>query len=204
MKYRVKNRKRIPAVLLAAMTVLILQTDVTVQARQNVLPSAKSCTFILPEDYQSSSEAGMFVNSHYPLDASNITFQETALHEETEGMTNAEKAASTTGATVQAGDNMQELSKESYEKMMAQQYAMVYGTAVSYQVSSFENITVDGFPGYRIEASWKDASQNIDQTVIMILSADKTYTITWSQAEDDLHTEDFAESQASVHVQSQS
>ena len=99
---------------------------------------------------------------------------------------------------------MQELSKESYEKMMAQQYAMVYGTAVSYQVSSFENITVDGFPGYRIEASWKDASQNIDQTVIMILSADKTYTITWSQAEDDLHTEDFAESQASVHVQSQS
>jgi hypothetical protein len=72
---------------------------------------------------------------------------------------------------------------------------------VGFVVSSFDKITVDGYPGYRIVSSYQAADEEkVHQTVYMLLSKYRTFTISMQRAEDDDCEALFEECASSIHV----
>lgn len=128
------------------------------------------CAVLIPAGYKESEEIpGMYVHERNPLDSSNIYY---------------------TVSEGSAGNVPESLTRESYQAMVEEAYREA-GQEVELQITSFEEIDMDGIPGYKIRSSYKvDADAEIEQLVYLILAKD-TYTITYSQLSDDELMADF-------------
>lgn len=125
------------------------------------------CTVVLPDGYlPSDSVKGMFVSQRNPLDSSNIYY------------------------TVSEGDMIsKELTEEIYEETVENAF-LDEGWDVDLQVETFEEIDMEGIPGYKIRSSYQLDDSEIEQLAYLIL-AEETYTITYSQMADDELMADF-------------
>ena len=98
-------------------------------------------------------------------------------------------------------DSSGELTKKHFQELFSATYNKEYGTDVGYEVTAFDNITVDGYPGYRAEANYKAGDEErIFQTVYMIRSRYKTFVITYQRADDDDAEGLFDSSAKTLHV----
>ncbi len=125
------------------------------------------CALLIPAGYMPSEEVeGMYVHEKSPLDSSNIYY------------------------TVSEGDMIsKELTEEIYEETVENAF-LDEGWDVDLQVETFEEIDMEGIPGYKIRSSYQLDDSEIEQLAYLIL-AEETYTITYSQMADDELMADF-------------
>ena len=80
-------------------------------------------------------------------------------------------------------------------------YKAQYGADVGFKVESFDHIEIDGYPGYKIVAKYEpEGSQVVHQTVYIIRSKYRTFTITYQRAADDDCEESFNISASTIRV----
>lgn len=132
--------------------------------------SVRYCALLIPAGYQPSEEIeGMYVHERSPLDSSNIYY------------------------TVSPGDAdgkvSEKLTKEIYEKTIENAF-LEEGWKIDLQIESFEEIDMEGVPGYKVRSTYKVEDGQIEQLTYLIM-ADDTYTITYSQMADDQLMADF-------------
>lgn len=132
--------------------------------------SVRYCALLIPAGYQPSEEIeGMYVHERNPLDSSNIYY------------------------TVSPGDAdgkvSEKLTKEVYEKTIESAFSEE-GWKIDLQIESFEEIDMEGVPGYKIRSTYEVEDGQIEQLTYLIM-ADDTYTITYSQMADDQLMADF-------------
>ena len=164
------------------------------------LSEAAYCSFVIPPEFVPSDEDGLFINKNYPMESSSVSYSFYDNGKKTL-LTNREKQELKESGEAVTVDERTALSKEIYEETVSAAYNEEYGEDVGYKVESFKNITVDGFPGYEIVASYQAADEEvIHQRVYMILSRYRTFTITLQRAEDDDCEEIFSEIAATIHV----
>ncbi len=165
------------------------------------LDKASYCSFVIPPEFTPSQEKGLFINQNHPMESSSIKydFYDNGLDVI---LTNREKAAiKEAGEETVIADESTSLTKEIYAETMAAAYNSQYGQDVGFTVSSFDKITVDGYPGYKIVSSYQATDEEkIHQTVYMLLSKYRTFTISMQRAEDDDCAELFEECGSSIHV----
>lgn len=138
----------------------------TAGGREEVL----CCTVLIPVGYHESDEIeGMYIHERSPLDSSNIYY------------------------TVSEGDGdgkvSEKLTEKSYEELVKETY-QEEGIDVDLEVEDFEEIDMEGVPGYKIKSSYELEDNKIEQLTYLIMAED-TYTITYSQLADDELMVDF-------------
>ena len=137
------------------------------------------CAVLIPSSYQESEEVpGMYVHKRNPLDSSNIYY--TVSGGSDEGLVSTE------------------LTKEVYEELLEAAYEES-GQSVDLNVDSFEEIDMEGVPGYKIRSSYQVDEGEIEQLTYLILAQD-TYTITYSQMSDDELMADFEISDGEIRL----
>ena len=194
--------KKILTLIAAAMAVVTLTVNMNlVKADANDEMKEASCvSFVIPSQFEPGLERGLFVNKQYPMESSTIQY-DCYNNGKDELLTNKEKQALAEKDEPVISDESLRLSKEIFEDAVSRTYNEEYGEEVGYSVSSFNQMSIDGYPGYKIEGSFKVSDQEtVYQTVYMILSKYKTFTITYQRAEDDDCEDLFADSQATIHV----
>lgn len=172
----------------------------TGEAKEGPSEVATYCSFVIPGEFEVSEYKGVFVNKSYPMESSTIqySYYDNGLDEM---LTNREKKERKEQNTLPAADLTSELTKSIYEETLSAAYNKEYGEDVGFTVSSFDNITIDGFPGYRIESSFTQSGQEtVYQTVYMLLSKYRTFTVTFQRAEDDDCDELFRNCASTIHV----
>lgn len=178
----------------------VLLSASRVYARDS-LDTANYCSFVIPPQFVPGQEKGLFIDQNYPMESSSIKYDvyDNGLDVI---LTNREKAALKEAGTETAiADESTSLTKEIYEETMAAAYNSQYGQDVGFAVSSFDKITVDGYPGYKIISSYQAADEErVHQTVFMLLSKYRTFTISMQRAEDDDCEALFEECASSIHV----
>ncbi|MCR5101403.1 MAG: DUF1795 domain-containing protein [Butyrivibrio sp.] len=157
---------------------------------------ATGCSVIIPDGFVLSDNEGVFLNEHYPLETGIITYTVTETGSG-EVLTNSERENMPEETEV---DSATELTQEFYLETMQAAMNEKYGTDVGYQILEFDNIKIDEYPGYFIDASYQKDEQTIHQMIYIIISKYKTFTIIYSQASDDDFTQVFEESASSIHV----
>jgi len=196
-------KKRFLGLFLAlAMTVMAVLGINTVNAyAEEDLKEATCCSFVVPLQFVPSGEKGLFVNKDHPMESSTIQYS-VYYNGLDVVLTNREKAALAEHNEPKVTDKSTDLTKDIYQETISAAYNSEYGEDVGYTVSSFDKITIDGYPGYKIEGSFQAADQEkIYQTVYMILSKYRTFTVTFQRAEDDECQDAFSECQSTIHVQ---
>ena len=143
-----------------------LKEKSTVSGREEI----RCCTVLIPAGYHQSDEIeGMYIHERSPLDSSNIYY------------------------SVSEGDGdgriSDKLTRKSYEELVEQTYREE-GMDVDLEVEDFEEIDVEGVPGFKIKSSYELADNRIEQLTYLIVAED-TYTITYSQLADDELMVDF-------------
>lgn len=132
--------------------------------------SVKYCALLIPAGYQPSEEVeGMYVHERRPLDSSNIYY--TVLPGDADGKVS------------------EKLTKEIYEETIEDAFSEE-GWEIDLQIESFEEIDMEGVPGYKIRSTYDVEDGRIEQLTYLIM-ADDTYTITYSQMADDQLMADF-------------
>ena len=188
------------AVVMAVLAALLC-VDVIDTLAQDELKEASFCSFVIPPEFVPGDEKGQFINKNYPMESSSINYSyyDNGLDNLP---TNRERETMPEDAVVKVTDETQNLTKEIYQETMSAAYNSAYGEDVGYSVSSFKKINVDGYPGYKIEASFSAANDEeaVHQTVFMLLSRYRTFTITYQRADDDDCEEFFDESSGTIHV----
>ena len=183
------------------MTVLALLNINTAEVyAEDDLKEAGFCSFVVPPQFTPSGVKGLFINKDHPMESSTIQY---SVHYNGLDvvLTNREKAVLAEHNEPKITDKSTDLTKEIYQETISAAYNSEYGENVGYSVSSFDKITVDGYPGYRIEADYQAADQErVYQTVYMILSKYRTFTVTFQRAEDDDCQDVFSECQSTIHV----
>ena len=130
----------------------------------------RCCALLIPAGYVPSEEVeGMYVHERSPLDSSNIYY--TVSEGDVEGMIS------------------KKLTKETYEKTVEDAFSEE-GWEIDLLVEDFEEIDIEGIPGYKIRSSYEVEDSKIEQLAYLILAED-TYTITYSQMADDELMADF-------------
>lgn len=143
--------------------------------RENV----KYCAVMIPAGYHESEEIpGMYLHERTPLDSSNIYY--TVSEGAGEGLVS------------------ESLTKESYQQVLEEAFEEG-GQEVSVSVESFEEIDMDGIPALKIRSSYSMADNTIEQLTYLILAED-TYTVTYSQADDDELMADFEISDGEIKL----
>ena len=178
------DRKKIISRAAILLMMLCLTPVLRGTAKTQMLKEASFCTVVIPQGYRSGSEPGLFISEHNPLDASNITYTVTEVQDETQEMTNAEKVAGQSEIKADT-QSSQILTKDTFQRQMKESSKNAYGEDAAYKVTAFTDITIDSYPGYRIEGICQIGSQEIQQTVYLIMASNKTFTITYSKAPDD-------------------
>lgn len=141
--------------------------------------SVQYCALLIPAGYLPSEEIeGMYVHERSPLDSSNIYY------------------------TVSPGDGAgkvsDKLTAEIYEETIENAFAEE-GWDVDLQVESFEQIDMEGVPAYKIRSTYQTEEGQIEQLTYLI-TADDTYTITYSQMADDQLMADFDISDGEIRL----
>lgn len=164
------------------------------------LIKATECTFVIPPDFVPGDEMGLFINQNSPMESSTIKYNYYDNGEE-KVLTNREKSEMESSGASRLVDESRNLTESIYEKTISAAYKAKYKKDVDFKVSSFDKITVDGYPGYRIDASFQlDDMEKTYQTVYMILSRYRVFTVAYQRAEDDDCQEAFDTSAATIHV----
>ncbi|GFI18569.1 MAG: hypothetical protein HFI43_03920 [Lachnospiraceae bacterium] len=137
------------------------------------------CAVLIPEGYHESGEVpNMYIHERSPLDSSNIYYSVS----EGSGKGRISKG----------------LNKESYRKIMEEAYQS-QGQNVRINIDTFEEIDMNGFPGYKIRSTFDIGDGEIEQLAYLIL-AENTYTITYSQMSDDELMVDFEISDGQIRL----
>ena len=137
------------------------------------------CAVLIPAGYHESEEIpGMYIHERSPLDSSNIYY--------------------TVSEGSGGGNVSQELTKESYQKLVEEAY-QESGQEISVEIESFERIDMEGVPGYKVCSTCKINDDMMQQLAYMILGKD-TYTITYSQMNDDELMADFEISDGEIRL----
>lgn len=168
-----------------------------IDAEEN-LKEATGCTFVLNRDYVPGGEKGFYVNRHWPMESSSVTYN---VYDNGANLTLTNREKAQLGEVDTTVYNMEKLDKHKYESLFSAAYAAEYGGDVHFRVEAFKRIEIDGYPGYRIDASYEpEGSQPIFQTVFIIRSKYRTFTITYQRASDDECQESFDISADTIHV----
>jgi hypothetical protein len=187
------------ALFLAVMTLFGLYKGPEVSARES-LEEASYCSFVIPPEFVPGSEKGLFVNKNYPMESSSIKYgvYDNGLNRI---FTNREKQGEAIKAQGKVTDESTSLTEDIYEETVAAAYNKEYGQDVGFKVQDYKEIKVDGFPGYRITSTYQpEGEEVIHQTVFMIISRYRTFTVTMQRAEDDDCETFFEECASSIHV----
>ena len=164
------------------------------------LKEAHHCSFVIPSDFVPGEEKDLFLNRNYPMESSMIAYN--VLYNGNDiVLTNREKEEHPEAIAEAVVDNTEKLTKDKYLEIMSQSYNKAYGEDVGLSVTSFENVEIDGFPGYKVVSEYqKSGEEKIHQTVVIVLSKYRTFTITYQRAEDDDCEALFEKSIATIHV----
>lgn len=128
------------------------------------------CVLLIPAGYVPSEEVeGMYVHERSPLDSSNIYY--------------------TVSGGGKEGTISKKLTREIYEKEVEDAFSKE-GWEIDLLVEDFEEIDMEGIPGYKIRSSYEIDDSKIEQLTYLVLAED-TYTITYSQMADDELMADF-------------
>lgn len=138
------------------------------------------CTVVLPDGYlPSGSVDGMFVSHRNPLDSSNIYY--------------------TVSENLDTAALNDMLDSEEYKRRMEEKLKEEYGTEALVDTFQHTELEIDGCPAHKVELSCQAGEARMEQ-LIYIIVADKTYTITYSQSEDDEKMAEFKKSAETIHV----
>lgn len=137
------------------------------------------CAVLIPSGYYESEKVpGMYLHERAPLDSSNVYYSVS------EG----------------SGDGVvsDSLTEQQYRKAIEAAFD-AEGKDISLEVDSFEEIDMDGVPAYKIRSTYDTGDNKIEQLTYLILAED-TYTITYSQSEDDELMADFEVSDGEIRL----
>lgn len=139
----------------------------------------RHCVVRIPEGYYQSEEIpGMYLHEKAPLDSSNIYY------------------SCAPGA--EQGKVSDTLTGEEYKKSIEEAFQK-RGQDVTLQISSFEELDMEGIPAYKIRSEYETEGNSIQQLTYLVL-ADNTYTITYSQSRDDELMADFEISEGEIRL----
>ena len=196
------NKKKIlfNVILAASMAFAIFVTNALCLelAAGEELKEATGCTFVLNPEFVPAGVKGYYVNKYRPMESSSVSY---VVHNNSNDfmLTNREKAEQASGE--KTIDSLAKLDKHKYETLVSAGYAAQYGGDVGFKVESFERIEIDGYPGYKIDAHYEpEGSQAVYQTVYIIRSKYRTFTITYQRAADDECEESFQISASTIRV----
>lgn len=137
------------------------------------------CAVLIPEGYVESTEIpGMYVHPKAPLDSSNIYY--------------------TIAESSNGGQVIENLTEADYEDLIEGAYAEA-GQQVDLQIESFEQVDMEGIPGYKIRSSYEMEDNQVEQLAYIIL-AENTCTVTYSQLSDDELMADFEISDGQIKL----
>ncbi|WP_024865040.1 hypothetical protein [Butyrivibrio sp. FCS014] len=196
--------KMITAVALAAavaMSTALLTTDAVKVRAQEDLPEAGWCSFVIPSEFVPGPESGVFINRNYPMESSTIKY---SFYDNGKDVTFTNRQRQEESFNVPGNritDEPTLLTKEIYEETLSAAFNSKYGQDVGFAVESFDDIEVDGYPGFKIRSSYRaEGEETIHQTVYMLISKYKVFTVTYQRAEDDDCEEQFEKSADTIHV----
>lgn len=139
----------------------------------------KCCVVKIPSGYHESEEIpGMYLHERAPLDSSNIYYSVSPGSEK--GMVS------------------DSLTQEEYAQTIESAF-QDRGQKVELAISSFEELDMDGIPGYKIRSEYMAGEHTIQQLTYLVLAED-TYTITYSQSQDDELMADFEISDGEIKL----
>ena len=188
------------AVAFATVAALLTMNVLEVMAEED-LREADWCSFVIPSEFVPGPERGVFINRNHPMESSTIKY---SVYDNGKDvvLTNREKEAEAFNVPRnRVTDEPTLLTKDIYQETISAAYNSKYGQDVGFAVESFDSITVDGFPGFKIRSSYRAKDEEtIHQTVYMLISKYKVFTITYQRAEDDDCDEQFENSAATIHV----
>ena len=191
-------------ILLAAIFALaaaLLTLDAIDVFAQEDLPEADWCSFVIPPEFVPGPERGLFINRNHPMESSTIRY---SVYDNGKDvvLTNRQRQEVSIGIPGNmVTDEPELLTREVYEETVSAAYNSKYGQNVGFAVESFDNIKVDGYPGFKIVSSYKaEDEETIHQTVYMLISKYKVFTVTYQRAEDDDCNEQFELSANTIHV----
>ncbi len=171
----------------------------SVYARED-LKKAVQCSFVVSPEFVPGDEKGLFINVNHPMESSTIMYSYYDNGNE-RALTNREKQELEESGQVQVVDASRDLTSEIYLQTMKEAYLREYGYDVGYEIASFDEISVDGYPGFKIESSYQIRNdEKVHQTVYIIVSKYRTFTVAYQRAEDDDCAELFEESAQSIHL----
>lgn len=169
-------------------------------AQEEDLKTATFCSFVVPTDFVAGTEKGMFINKNYPMESSSIKFSFYD-NEKDKVLTNREKAKALASGEMEIIDESLNLTKDIYQETMSAAYDNEYQQNVGFKVEAFEKIKIDGYPGFKIVSSYQASGEEVvHQTVYMLISKYRMFTITYQRAEDDDCQEQFDNSAATIHL----
>lgn len=147
--------------------------------RENGRENIKYCAVMIPAGYHESEEIpGMYLHERTPLDSSNIYYSVS------EGSSEGFLSSNLT----------EEEYRETIENALNEN-----GQEGSLTIDSFEEIDMDGIPAYKIRTTYETDENSIQQLTYLVLAED-TYTITYSQSEDDELMADFEISDGTIKL----
>lgn len=137
------------------------------------------CALLIPSDFVESKDIkGMYVNSLYPLDASNIYYS----IEDASGL----------------GFVEDELKEQNYEAMVEKGFAADKIEA-DLIIDSFEKNAVNGVDCYKIRSHYSLGDNDIQQ-LTYIIAAHETHVITYTQMDDDKLLADFVNDDGRIRL----
>ncbi|MDE6662722.1 MAG: hypothetical protein K2K46_05180 [Lachnospiraceae bacterium] len=137
----------------------------------------KGCTFVPPEDFEELPDMeGMYVSEHYPVDASTIYCTEKKMD-----------------------ISLQLMTEDTFTDHMKKELKKLYDSEVEIKVDTFEKITIDDFPAFKIICSYSYGDVKITQ-LEYIINADKSYIIIYSQTDDYDRMEEFKASAETIQI----
>lgn len=147
--------------------------------RESGREEVSCCAVLIPVGYHESEEIpGMYIHERSPLDSSNIYY--------------------TVSEGSGEGRVSEELTKESYQELVEAAYKES-GQEISLEIESFERIDMEGVSGYKVRSSSERDDEKMQQLTYLILGED-TYTITYSQMNDDELMADFEISDGEIRL----
>lgn len=141
-------------------------------------PVTKGCSFTLPEDFSESEDIeGMYVTKRYPIDASTIYY-----------------------VALSRDVALQLMTEETFKAQAEENFLKEYGEEIEVHIDSFERITIDGCPAFRILCHYQVGDTKMSQLEYAI-NADKSYVITYSQTDDYDRMEEYEASAETIHLE---
>lgn len=139
----------------------------------------RGCVVRIPAGYYESEEIpGMYLHEKTPLDSSNIYYSVAKGSEK--------------------GRVSDSLTEEEYRQTIENAF-QDRGRKVELAITSFEELDMDGILGYKIRSEYESGEHRIQQLTYLVLAED-TYTITYSQSEDDELMADFEISDGEIKL----